>query len=201
MSIIYLHIYGLIIDPHNDPLPVDLIAQPVEHRTNITEVGFASSFKPEKFRPERGCCSAKMRWSNSFNISACLKILQLLMSGNILQLLMSGNTLITVRYKLSIPAREYGRVATSLIKDDFLKVLVISLKTEQGGLIAQNDATRGSKFRSQNSLQELEVNDAICHLSRYRKLFHVKKATNVKGKLREKKCSFPQKEKIMLQSF
>lgn len=48
-------------------------------------------------------------------------------------------------------------------------MLVISLKTEQGGLIAQNDATTGSKFRSQNSLQELEVNDAICHLSRYTK--------------------------------
>ena len=38
---------------------------------DITEVGFASSF-----RPEQGCCSAKMRLTNSFNISACLKILK-----------------------------------------------------------------------------------------------------------------------------
>ena len=76
MSIIYLHIYGLIINPHNDLLPVGLIAQLVEHCTDITGVEFASSFKPEKFRPEQGCCSAKMQWSNSFNISACLKILK-----------------------------------------------------------------------------------------------------------------------------
>ena len=36
--IIYLHIYGLIIDPHNDLLPVGLIAQLVEHCTGIAEV-------------------------------------------------------------------------------------------------------------------------------------------------------------------
>jgi len=37
-NIIYLHIYGLIIDPHNDLLPVGLKAQLSEHRTGITEV-------------------------------------------------------------------------------------------------------------------------------------------------------------------
>ena len=36
--IIYLHIYGLICDPHNDLLPVDLIAQLLEHCTVIAEV-------------------------------------------------------------------------------------------------------------------------------------------------------------------
>ena len=36
--VIYLHIYGLIIDPHNELLPVGLIAQLVEHCTGITEV-------------------------------------------------------------------------------------------------------------------------------------------------------------------
>ena len=34
----YLHIYELIIDPHNDLLPVGLIAQLVEHCTGIAEV-------------------------------------------------------------------------------------------------------------------------------------------------------------------
>ena len=36
--IIYLQIYGLIIDPHNDLLPVDLIPQLVEHSTSNTKV-------------------------------------------------------------------------------------------------------------------------------------------------------------------
>ena len=36
--VIYLHIYGLIIDPHNDLLPVGLRAQLVEHCTGIAEV-------------------------------------------------------------------------------------------------------------------------------------------------------------------
>ena len=36
--IIYLHIYGLIIDPHNDLLPFGLKAQLSEHCTGITEV-------------------------------------------------------------------------------------------------------------------------------------------------------------------
>ena len=36
--IIYLHIYGPIIDPHNDLLSVGSIAQLVEHCTVITEV-------------------------------------------------------------------------------------------------------------------------------------------------------------------
>ena len=36
--IIYLHIYELITDPHNNLLPVGLIAQLVEHCTSITEV-------------------------------------------------------------------------------------------------------------------------------------------------------------------
>jgi len=37
--IIYVHIYRLIIDPHNHLLPVGLIAQLVEHCTGILEVG------------------------------------------------------------------------------------------------------------------------------------------------------------------
>lgn len=36
--IIYLHIYELITDPHNNLLPVGLIAQLVGHCTSITEV-------------------------------------------------------------------------------------------------------------------------------------------------------------------
>ena len=36
--IVYQHIYGLIIDPHNNLLPVGLKAQPVEHCTGIVEV-------------------------------------------------------------------------------------------------------------------------------------------------------------------
>ena len=36
--IIYLHIYGLIVDPHNNLLPVGLIAQQLEHCTGIAEV-------------------------------------------------------------------------------------------------------------------------------------------------------------------
>ena len=36
--IIYLHIYGLIIDPHNNLLPVGLIMQLVEHCTGIAGV-------------------------------------------------------------------------------------------------------------------------------------------------------------------
>ena len=35
--IIYLHIYRLIVDPHNNLLPVGLIAQLVEHCTGIAE--------------------------------------------------------------------------------------------------------------------------------------------------------------------
>ena len=36
--IIYLNIYGLIIDPHNNQLVVSLIAQLLEHCTGIAEV-------------------------------------------------------------------------------------------------------------------------------------------------------------------
>ena len=36
--IIYLHIYKLVIDPHDKLLPVGLIAQLVEHCTGIAEV-------------------------------------------------------------------------------------------------------------------------------------------------------------------
>ena len=36
--IIYLHIYGLRIDPNNDLLPVDLIVQLAEHCTGNPEV-------------------------------------------------------------------------------------------------------------------------------------------------------------------
>ena len=35
---IYLHIYGLIIDPHNDLFPFGLIAELVEQSTGIAEV-------------------------------------------------------------------------------------------------------------------------------------------------------------------
>ena len=35
---IYLHIYGLVIDPYNDLLPAGLIAQLVEHCTGTAEV-------------------------------------------------------------------------------------------------------------------------------------------------------------------
>ena len=46
MTVMYQHhlytsvsiIYRLITDPHNDQLPVDLIAQVVEHYTGIVEV-------------------------------------------------------------------------------------------------------------------------------------------------------------------
>ena len=36
--ITYLHIYGLLIDPHNDLLPVSVIAQLLEHCAGIGEV-------------------------------------------------------------------------------------------------------------------------------------------------------------------
>ena len=36
--IIYVHLYGLIIDPHNDQLPIGLLAQLVGHCTGIAEV-------------------------------------------------------------------------------------------------------------------------------------------------------------------
>jgi len=37
-NIIYLHIYRLTIDPHNKQLPVDLLAQLIEHCTSIAEI-------------------------------------------------------------------------------------------------------------------------------------------------------------------
>ena len=37
-SVSYLRIYGLIYDPHDDLLPVGLIAQLLEHYTGIAEV-------------------------------------------------------------------------------------------------------------------------------------------------------------------
>ena len=46
---IYLHIYGLIFNQHNDLLPVGLIIQLVEHCTGIAGVGVWS---PIQFRPE-----------------------------------------------------------------------------------------------------------------------------------------------------
>ena len=51
--IIYLHIYVVIIDPHNDLLPVGLIAPLVEHCTVIAEVGVQIPVRagPEVFRP------------------------------------------------------------------------------------------------------------------------------------------------------
>ena len=42
---------GLIIDPHNDQLPVGLIAQLVEHCTSIAEVRVWIPFRPKFFRP------------------------------------------------------------------------------------------------------------------------------------------------------
>ena len=38
LTIIYLYIYGLTIDPHNDQRPLGLIAQQVKNQTRIAEV-------------------------------------------------------------------------------------------------------------------------------------------------------------------
>ena len=54
--ILYLHIFGLIVDPHNDLLPVGVVAQLVEHCTAIAEVRVRIPRLP------RSCLSsAKMR--------------------------------------------------------------------------------------------------------------------------------------------
>ena len=42
--VVYLHIYGLVIDSHNDLLPVGLRAQLVEHCTGIAEVRICFGF-------------------------------------------------------------------------------------------------------------------------------------------------------------
>ena len=58
--IIYLYIYGLIIDPHDDQLPVGPIAQLVEHwidnaevRVRISVQGPVSRKSRKLFRPEK----------------------------------------------------------------------------------------------------------------------------------------------------
>ena len=48
---IYLHIYGQIIDPYNDLLPVGLIAQLVEHCTDIAEVRVGISVQAFQIYP------------------------------------------------------------------------------------------------------------------------------------------------------
>ena len=62
-------IYGFIIDPHNDQLPVDLIAQLVEHCTGIAGVWVHVLLRPEFFRPFvrfRLSSIAKLRRSLTF---------------------------------------------------------------------------------------------------------------------------------------
>ena len=64
---IYLHIYGLVIDPYNDLLPAGLIAQQVEHCTGTAGLG-SNPRSGLNLSGLSRCClsSAKMRWSNSF---------------------------------------------------------------------------------------------------------------------------------------
>ena len=65
--IVYLHIYRLIINPHNNLLPVGLVAQLVEHCTCIAEVNIQIPLRPEFSDLSCRCLSStKMRWSNSF---------------------------------------------------------------------------------------------------------------------------------------
>ena len=61
-----LHILRTFLDPHNDHLPVGLIAQLVEHCTGIAEVRDRIPFGPEFFRSFFRYCLrsiAELRWS------------------------------------------------------------------------------------------------------------------------------------------
>jgi len=46
---------GLIINPHNNQLPVSLTAYILKHFTNIAEVRVGVTFSPEFFRPFSRC--------------------------------------------------------------------------------------------------------------------------------------------------
>ena len=46
ITIIYLHMYGLIIDQYSNLLPVDLVAQLVDDRKNIAKVRVQFPFRP-----------------------------------------------------------------------------------------------------------------------------------------------------------
>ena len=61
-------IYGLIIDSHNDQLPVGLIAQLEEHCTGIAEVSVWVTFRPEFFRAFFPYCITKLRRSFIFRL-------------------------------------------------------------------------------------------------------------------------------------
>ena len=69
INVIYLHIHRLIINPHNNLLPVGLIAQLVEHCTGITEVtGSINALSGLTFSGPSCYCfsSALMQRSNLF---------------------------------------------------------------------------------------------------------------------------------------
>ena len=52
---------GLSLDPHNDQLPVTLIAQLVEHCTGIAQVRARVPFQPELFRLFICYCSSSIQ--------------------------------------------------------------------------------------------------------------------------------------------
>lgn len=68
LTIIYLYIYGLMIDPHNDQRPLGLIAQLVKNQTRIAEVRVRNFRSELNFSGFSRCFfnSVKMRCSNSF---------------------------------------------------------------------------------------------------------------------------------------
>ena len=57
MLLEYITIYRLIIDPHDNFLPVGLIAQLEEHCTRIAEIKVRVPFRSEFFRPFFRYCS------------------------------------------------------------------------------------------------------------------------------------------------
>ena len=65
ISLIKMHnilstIYGLMIDPNDDQLPVGLIAQQVEHCTGIAEARVRVPLRPEFLRPFFRYCSSSI---------------------------------------------------------------------------------------------------------------------------------------------
>lgn len=64
--IIYLHIYRLIRDPHDDLLPVGLIDQLVEHCTDNVEVRVSNPRSGLKFSGLSHCCLSSTR--NAMNL-------------------------------------------------------------------------------------------------------------------------------------
>ena len=80
---------GLIIDPHNDLLPVGLIAQLVEHCTSVTEVRIWVPFRQEFFKPFfLNCLSSKAKLRRSLKLKFKTVIITVL-NTNIFQIIIS----------------------------------------------------------------------------------------------------------------